>query len=98
MANAYSQYPKAQEEIDKEKSAGGRSTAEAVDNTEDPTGLDDISSEMEAESESGSELELESESEWEPEGELWDLNPHDYPTTASLHSDCIYGPHDIVCR
>ena len=60
---------------------------------------------MEAESESGSEMELKSESEseseflryWKPEWELWDSNPHDYPTTVSLQSDCVYCPHDIVC-
>ena len=90
----------ASSEIDEEESAEGRSRAEAVENTDDPTGLDDISSEMEAESESESEAESKPESRWErwkPEWELWDLNPHDYPTTISLRSDCVYCPLDIVC-
>ncbi|KAI4202328.1 MAG: hypothetical protein LQ346_002002 [Caloplaca aetnensis] len=94
-------------EVDEEESAEGRSTAEAVDNPDDPTEVDDVSSEIEAESESGSELELQAESEsesgfepeyrpFEPERELWDTNPHDYPTTVSPQSNCVYCPHDII--
>ncbi|KAL8887871.1 MAG: hypothetical protein Q9192_006262, partial [Flavoplaca navasiana] len=80
-------------EVDEEESVEGGVVAEAVDNTRDPTELEDVDSEMEAVSDSGSELEIESESEseseskpesklrCEPEWELWDANPHDYPTT-----------------
>ena len=91
----------ARSEVDKEESTGGDSVAEGVDNPDDPTGLEDASSELDAESESGSELEIESKSEskgrWEPEWEPGHPDPHDYPTTVSLLSDCIYCPHEVVC-
>ena len=64
----------------------------------------DSGSELEIESESESESGSESESirrrweaRWKPEWELWDSNPHDYPTTISLQSECVYCPHEIVC-
>ncbi|KAL8834931.1 MAG: hypothetical protein Q9176_007225 [Flavoplaca citrina] len=94
----------ASSEVDEEESAEGKSMAEAIDNTDDPTGLDGAGSMLDAESESGSELEIESESSsesesesewWEPEWELWDLNPHNYPTSVSLLSECVYCPHEV---
>ena len=86
-------------EVDEEESLEGRSMAESVDNTEDPTNVDDINSEMEAESDTGSALELESAwvIEWQPEWQLRDADPHVYPATISLKSDCVYCPHEVIC-
>ena len=90
----------ASSEVDEEESAESRITAEAEENTDDPTDLDDIGSETDSESgsESLSEFdELGSSSVWKPEWELGHLNPHNYPTTVSLQSHCVYCPHEAVC-
>lgn len=90
-------------EVDEEESAESRSIAESGDNANDPTNVDDVNSEMEAESETGSVSELESgwESEWQPEWQPeWDpgeSDPHVYPTTISLESDCVYCPDEVIC-
>ena len=86
-------------EVDEEESLAGRSITESVENTEDPTSVDDINSEMEAESEIGSVLELESgwKYEWQLKWNPGDLDPHVYPTTISLESDCVYNPYEVIC-
>ncbi|KAI4220415.1 MAG: hypothetical protein LQ349_008094, partial [Xanthoria aureola] len=83
-------------EVDEEESVEGRSIAESGDNTNAPTNVDDVNSEMEAESETGSVLELESgwESKWQPEWSPGESDPHVYPATISLESDCVYCPHE----
>ena len=86
-------------EVDEEESVAGRSMTESVENTEDPTSVDDINSEMEAESETGSVLVLESgrKYEWQLEWNPGDSDPHVYPTTISLESDCVYNPYEVIC-
>ena len=86
-------------EVDEEESVAGRSMTESVENTEDPTSVDDINSEMEAESETGSVLELESglKYKWQLEWNPGDSDPHVYPTIISLESDCVYNPYEVIC-
>ena len=85
--------------VDEEESVEDRNIAESGDNTNDPTNVNNVNSEMEAESETGSVLELKSgwKSEWQPEWTLGDSDPHVYPATISLESDCVYYPDEIIC-
>lgn len=84
----------ANSEVDEEE------IAESGSNLNSPASLDIIRPEMELDSEVDPDSEMKPESDSKSESELgWELEegPHDYPSTISIRSDCVYYEDEVVC-